>query len=74
MIQVFDLKAMLSYSYDKRDKNVFYKTKEFKTRIIELPQGGEILTCDMVSYVIFYVVKGSEEVKVNEKNITIREG
>ncbi|MBA7650473.1 hypothetical protein ES703_58279 [subsurface metagenome] len=73
-MQVFDLKAMLSYPYDKRDKNVFYKTKEFKTRIIELPQGGEILTCDMVSYVIFYVIEGAAEVKVNHEKANIKEG
>ena len=37
-MQVFNLKTMKSYPYEDRHKNVFYKAKEFKTRIIELPQ------------------------------------
>jgi len=34
MIQVFDLKAMKAYPYEERDRNVFYKTREFKARIL----------------------------------------
>jgi len=64
-MKIFDLKAMQSYPYEERDKNVFYKAKEFKTRIIELPSGGEMPTCEMKSYVIFYVVSGMAEVSVN---------
>ena len=37
-MQVFNLKTMKSYPYEERDRNVFYKDKQFKTRIIELPQ------------------------------------
>ena len=74
MVQVFDLKEMVSYPYEKRGKNVFYKTKEFKTRIIELPPGGEMPTCEMASHVIFYVVEGAAEVKVNEEKVDIKEG
>jgi mannose-6-phosphate isomerase-like protein (cupin superfamily) len=64
-MKIFDLKAMQSYPYEERDKNVFYKAKGFKTRIIELPSGGEMPTCEMKSYVIFYVVSGMAEVSVN---------
>jgi len=64
-MKIFDLKTMQSYPYEERDKNVFYKAKEFKTRIIELPSGGEMPTCEMKSYVIFYVVSGMAEVSVN---------
>ena len=74
MMQIFDLKAMVSYPYEERDKNVFYKAKEFKARIIELPQGGEIPTCEMASYVVFYVLEGEAEVKINQKKATIKEG
>ena len=56
MMQVFNLKEMTSYPYEERDRNVFYKAEEFKARIIELPPGGEMPTCDMASYVIFYVI------------------
>ena len=73
-MKVFDLKAMVAYPYEERDKNVFYKAKEFKARIIELPPGGEIPDCEMASYVIFYVIQGSAEVKVNQENVNIKEG
>ena len=65
MMKIFDLKAMQSYPYEERDKNVFYKSKEFKTRIVELPSGGEMPACEMKSYVIFHVVGGAVEVSVD---------
>ncbi|GAH35888.1 unnamed protein product [marine sediment metagenome] len=74
MMQVFNLKEMTSYPYEERDRNVFYKAKEFKTRIIELPPGGEMPTCDMASYVIFYVIEGTAELMVNQEKANIKEG
>jgi len=69
-MKVFDLKTMVFHSYEERDKNVFYNVKEFKARIIELPINGEMPTCEMASYVIFYVIDGEAEVTVNlEKNL-----
>ena len=65
---------MKSYPYEERDKNVFYKAKEFKARIIELPPSGEMPTCEMSSYVLFYVIEGTAEVKVNQQKANIREG
>ena len=73
-MQVFDLKAMKAYPYEERDKNVFYKAKEFKARIIELQAGEEMPTCEMASYVIFYVIEGAAEVRVNQEIINIKEG
>jgi len=73
-MHVFDLKAMVPYPYEERDRNVFYEAKEFKARIIELPAGGKMPTCEMPSYVIFYVIEGSAEVKVNQDKVTIKEG
>ena len=73
-MQVFDLKAMKAYPYEERDRNVFYKAEEFKARIIELPAGGEMPTCEMASYVIFYVIEGAAEVRVNQEKIYIKEG
>ena len=72
MMQVFDLKAMKAYPYEERDRNVFYKAKEFKARIIELQAGEEMPTCEMDSYVIFY--EGAAEVRVNQEIINIKEG
>ena len=73
-MQVFNLKTMKLYPHEERDKNVFYKAKEFKARIIELPPGGEMPTCEMVSYVIFYAIKGTAEVKVNQEKAILKEG
>jgi quercetin dioxygenase-like cupin family protein len=74
MMQVFNLKEMISYPYKERDSNVFYKAEEFKARIIELPPGREMPTCDMASYVIFYVIEGTAELRVNQEKTNIKEG
>jgi len=73
-MQVFNLKTMKSYPYEERDKNVFYKDRQFKTRIIELPPDGEMPICEMTSCVIFYVIKGTTEVKVNQEKTILKEG
>ena len=73
-MRVYDLKAMQSYPYEDRNKNVFYKSKEFKARIIELPSGGEMPTCEMESFVIFYVVSGAAVVSVNEETANLQTG
>jgi len=73
-MQIFDLKTMMSYPYEERDKNIFYKTREFKSRIIELPPGGEMPTYEMASYVIFFVVSGIAEISVNGKIANLEKG
>jgi len=72
-MRVFDLNEMLAYPYDEREKNVFYQTKEFKARIIELPPGGQIPTCEMASHVIFYVLGGEARVMVNSEFVVLKE-
>ncbi|GAI85564.1 unnamed protein product, partial [marine sediment metagenome] len=71
---VVDLKAMESYLYEEREKNIVYNVEEFKVRIIKLPAGGKMPNCEMPSYVIFYVIKGSVDVTVNQEKVTIKEG
>lgn len=73
-MQVFDIKAMAVHPYEERDRNIFYKAKEFKARIIELPAGGEMPTCEMTSHVIFYFIEGAAEVMVNQEKVSIKEG
>ena len=73
-MKVFDLEAMKSYPYEERAKNVFYKTNEFKARIIELPENGKMPLCEMDSHVIFSVIKGTAEVTVDKEIVTIKEG
>ena len=74
MMQVVDLKAMISYPYEEREKNIVYNVEEFKVRIIKLPAGGKMPNCEMSSYVIFYVIEGTVDVTVNQEKTTINEG
>ena len=72
-MKVFDLNNMAALPYEKREKNVFYQAKEFKIIIVELPQGGEMPTCEMASHVIFYVLNGEVRVMVNSETVEIKE-
>jgi len=72
-LRVFNLATMEAQPYERRDQNVFYKVQEFKTRIIELPPGGEIPKCGMSDHVIFYVLTGEAEVTVNSQISTLGE-
>lgn len=73
-MHIFDLYEIKSFPYEQRDKNVFYMTDEFKTRIINLAAGEEIPECEMTSYVIFYVMEGEAIVSVNHKESVIDTG
>ena len=73
-MNVFDLNKMVSFPYKEREKNVFFKAKEFKMRIIELPGGGKMPECDMESFVIFYVIEGSTDVHINQEIHTLKAG
>jgi len=72
-MKVFDLNEMKAFPYEQRDKNVFYQAQEFKTRIVELPPGGEMPTCEMASLVIFYVLNGEAKVTVNSETVDLKE-
>lgn len=73
-MQIFDLNKIKSFPYEQRDKNVFYITDEFKSRIINLAKGEEIPECEMASYVIFYVIAGEAIVTVNSEESVINTG
>ena len=72
-MKVFDLNEMVAAPYEQREKNVFYQTEEFKTRIIELPPGGQMPACEMASHVIFYVLSGEARVTVNSESVALKE-
>jgi mannose-6-phosphate isomerase-like protein (cupin superfamily) len=72
-MKVFDLNKITVFPYEQRDKNVFYQTKEFKTRIIELPPDGQMPICEMASHVIFFVLEGEAIVTVNSETVTLKE-
>lgn len=55
-MNVFDLNEIAAFPYEQREKNVFYRAKEFKTRIIELPTSGEMPTCEVASHVVSIVL------------------
>jgi len=73
-MQVFDLRAMAAHPYSEREKNVFYQAPRFKVRIIELPAGGSMPTCEMAFHVLFYVVRGEAQMEVNQQTASIKEG
>ena len=73
-MKIFDLMNIDTYPYEERDKNVFFKSKRFKARIIKLNAGEGIPTCKMQSFVIFYVIEGTAEVSVNSENQVINQG
>jgi len=73
-MKIFDLYKMRSFPYEERDKNVFYHSKEFKTRIISLSAGEEMPKCEMASYVIFLILQGEAIVTVNSKDSVIDAG
>ena len=70
-MQIFNLDSIDTFPYDERDKNVFFKSKEFKTRIIKLLPGENIPECEMASYVIFIVLDGEADVTVNTDKTTL---
>lgn len=72
-MKVFDLGKVKAFPYDQREKNVFYQADEFKARIIELPPGGEMPTCEMASHVIFVVLYGEARVTVDSATVELNE-
>ena len=73
-MKIFDLIKMKALPSEEKEKNVFYQTKEFKTRIIELPPQGEIPNCEMTSHVVFYVITGTVQVRVNSEKQNLKAG
>ncbi len=72
-MKVFNLGEMRVFPYEQREKNVFYQADEFKTRIIELPPGGQMPACEMASHVIFYALDGEVKVTVNSEIAVLNE-
>lgn len=73
-MKVFDLNTMQAVEYAERGKNVFYSTPEFKTRIIELPAGGEMPQCEMASHVVFVVIDGTAIVTADQQEVHLKAG
>ncbi len=72
-MKVFDLSKIKAFPFEEREKNVLFQTKEFKTRMIELPPGGKMPPCNMSEYVIFVVLDGEVMVEVNSEKLSLKE-
>jgi len=73
-MEMFDLKKIKAHPHSERDKNILYSQSNFKVRIIELPPNGEMPTCKMDSYVIFYALKGEVNIEINQEKKKLSEG
>ena len=73
-MEMFDLKKIKAHPHSERDKNILYSQSNFKVRIIELPPDGEMPTCKMESYVIFYAIKGEAKISINQDEKILSEG
>lgn len=73
-MKIIDVAIMPSHPYAERHKNVFFQQDEFKARIIDLKPGGAMPTCEMESYVLFYVLSGSAQVTVNDESADLAAG
>ncbi|MFW6026707.1 MAG: cupin domain-containing protein [Candidatus Woesearchaeota archaeon] len=72
-MEIFDLKEMEPSDNGKPQK-VLYEGDNFTTRIIKLESGGQIPDCEMSASVIFNVISGSVEIKVNGESSELKEG
>lgn len=72
-MEVFDLMDLEAQGYSNRQVNVFYQNDQFKVRVIELKAGGKIPACEMESYVMFYVVKGTVLIRKNTEESALKE-
>lgn len=64
-MDVFDFNNIEGKPYEERHKNVLYKTEDFKIRVIDLPENGAMPECNMETYVVFVVLQGKVDIKVN---------
>lgn len=74
MAEVFDLTALPAYPWAERQKSVFFTGRGFKTRIVELAPGEAQPACRMESSVIFVVLRGKVEVRVDGSGFALDEG
>ncbi len=73
-MNVYDPAGMTVQSSEGRGTSVLQEEKNFKMRVVELPPGGHIPECEMSSYVIFHVLHGTAEVKVDSGTATLKAG
>jgi len=70
----FDMISMEVSPYNQRERNVFYESREFKMRVIDLAPGEGMPSCDMMSHVVFVCFEGKAEVVIGNERTTISRG
>ncbi|MGM0442448.1 MAG: hypothetical protein ACQEQC_08535 [Elusimicrobiota bacterium] len=73
-MKIFDLKEEKALPYKDRKKNVLYKSKDFKVRVIDLPPGGKMPQCSMEDHVIFHIIQGTVNITVNKETERVTGG
>ncbi len=69
-----DLKTLPAFPWAERQRNVFASGPGFKTRIVELAPGETQPSCRMESSVIFVVLRGEVEMRVDGSSFALDEG
>ena len=72
-MKIFDFNKKTGFPYEERDKNELYNTDDFKIRIIDLPENGNLPKCNMESHVIFVVMHGQVDIIVNGEKFSLTE-
>ena len=65
MAVLFDFNKIIGFPYEERQKNVLYKTSDFKIRVVDIPENGTMPECDMETNVVFVVMQGQVDITVN---------
>jgi len=73
-LKIFDLNRIDAFDIEQKEKNVFYQKRNFKVRIIALPPGGQMPTCDMKSHVIFYILEGTGVIHAGFESAELKKG
>ncbi|MFW6103352.1 MAG: hypothetical protein ACOC7M_03520 [Chloroflexota bacterium] len=73
-MNVYDPAGMTVQSSEGSGTSVLQEGKNFKMRVVELEPGGYIPQCEMSSHVIFYVLNGATEVKVDSGTAMLKAG
>ena len=73
-VKKFDLGRIKAFPYDQREKNIFYQTREFKMRVIDLAPDESLPKCEMASHVVFICFEGETELSVGEDKISLLRG
>ena len=73
-MKIYSLEDIEPGVKEEKPQKVLYEGDNFTTRIIKLDSEGKIPDCDMSASVIFNIISGSVEIKVNGKTSKLNAG